>query len=136
MVSVDNKRGSPSKRAAESGSYDKDSSIAEESQLNQAASESRASSVQRKHGSGIIEEDIEDLVSSAQHSGSSELKPAKKPVLLPKLTDMQLHQIEREKSLEQIRKFEEERKANQEKNTALIHEFFHELNGYERATVS
>lgn len=49
------------------------------------------------------------------------------------MTEME---IEREKTLKQIRDFEEQKQANKEKNSKLISDLLSEMNKYEQASVS
>lgn len=128
MISVDNKKG-------KTGSLDRQDSssiIIEESNINNASASKASSS---KRGRGIIEESIqESLVSGSGGSNSSSSAVPKKNGR----SDLILseYEIERLKSLQQIKEFEERKQANKEKNSQLITGLLTEMNQYEQSSVS
>lgn len=116
-------------------SADRSSSILEDPNL-AYASQSRVSSSKRAGNSAAIEESIEESIASGgsvlQNSNSSSTVQAPKRVG-PKMSE---HELEREKTLKQIRDFEEQKQLNKERNSKLISDMLQEMNKYEQASVS
>ena len=96
-------------------SADRSSSILEDPNL-AYASQSRVSSNKRGGNSAAIEESIEESIASGgsilQNSNSSSTVQAPKRTG----TKMSEHELEREKTLKQIKDFEEQKQLNKEKN--------------------